>query len=108
MKLIAFVNMQLIKRGGAWIENFFEYPEFNGVLKLGYNLVVVMLGDNDISTETVVRVLSAKLFEIHNTIESYGAIEKREYPINHPHYVDPEVYRKIMNFINKKLTLKGK
>lgn len=37
---------------------------------------------------------------------------KREYVYlpNHPHYVDPEVYKKIMNSINKKLSrkLKGK
>ena len=69
-----------------------------------------MPGGKDISAETDVRKLLAKLFEIHNIIESYGAtcimctIETRNYTLNHLHYVDPEACRKIMNCINKKLT----
>lgn len=111
-----FVTMDMIRVGGARVDQFFEYPQFERVLKPGYHLVIVMLGGNDISEKTDVKKLVTDLLAIHQAIESYGAtcvlctIEKREYPPNHPHFVDPQVYNKIMNAVNKKLckTLKGK
>ena len=110
------VNMDMIRVGGARADKFFEYPQLQEVLQSGFDLVIIMLGGNDISEATDVKKLVADLLQIHEAVESFGAtcvlctIEKREYPPNHPHFVDSEVYNKIMNAVNKKLckTLKGK
>ena len=49
------------------------------MLKLGYHLVIVMLGGNDISAETNVREFSAKLFESYGATCIMCTIEKRDY-----------------------------
>ena len=93
----SYVNMKMIRVGGARADKFFEYPQFQEVLKPGYHLVIIMLGGNDISEATDVRKLVADLLAIYDAVESYGAtcvlctIEKRDYPANHPHFVDSEV-----------------
>ena len=48
-----YVNMKRITVGGARADKFFEYPQFEEVLKAGHNLVVmIMLGGSDISEAT--------------------------------------------------------
>ena len=111
-----YVNMKMIRVGGARADKFFEYPKFQEVLQPGYHLVIIMLGGNDICEATDVGKLFSDLMKIHEAVESQGAtcimctIEKRDYPHNHPHFVDAVVYNKIMNAVNKKLckNLKGK
>ena len=110
------VNMDMIRRSGARVSQFFDYPEFQPVLRRRYNLVIVMLGGNDITDATDPNKLTADYLAVHQAIESYGAkcvlctIEKRVYKEGHIHYVDPEAYRKVMNAVNRKLSraLKGK
>ena len=110
------VNMEMIRKSGARVDRFFEYPAFQPVLQRGYHLVIVMLGGNDINEATDPNKLAADYLAIHQAIESHGAkcvlctVEKRVYKPGHIHYVEPEVYRKIMNAVNRKLAraLKGK
>ena len=110
------VDLTLISVGGARADTFFSRPEFRPVLSPGFDLVIVMLGGNDIGPSTVMGELVQALKDIHAAIEATGAtclvctIEKREYPTGHPHYVDPVIYNKICNGVNKKIQkeFKGK
>ena len=67
------VNMNMIRVGGARANKFFEYPQFQEVLQPGFDLVIIMLGGNDISEATDVKRLVADLLKIHDTVESFGA-----------------------------------
>ena len=54
---IPLVNMQLISHGRTPVDTFFEYPKVTKVLKPGYNLVIVVLGGNDIGAKADVVML---------------------------------------------------
>lgn len=75
--------------------------------------MVVMMGVMTLVPWQTWRNCLLNYFEIYETSEFYGAtcalyiIDKRVYPPNHPHYVDPEVYKKIMNSVNKMLFKKN-
>lgn len=110
------VKMDLIKRGGARADRFFEYPEFTHALDSNkYDLAIVMIGGNDIEQQTSVNELSGNLMAIYHAFKDKGitcvmcTIEPRVYPDNHPHYVDAKTYEKVSRAVNKKLqrALKG-
>lgn len=65
---------------------------------------------NDISEATDVKKLIANYLVIQRAIYGCGVKcvlstkEKRECAVNHPHYINPVAYNKLMNAVNEKLT----
>lgn len=100
--------MEMVKRG-ARADKFFDYPEFHQVLDSTlFDLVVVMIGKNDINEDTRPAEFVGYMLSSHQALTEKGVTcvmctkESRLYPPNHPHYVDRECHIEISMRVNEK------
>lgn len=91
---------------------FFDYPELTTALDNDLNLVVLWLGENDITSTSRPKDIFTDLFKIKHEFESRGisiimmTIENHDYRHGHPHYVAAAAYNSCKNSINRVLQRK--
>ena len=65
--------MDMVKKGGARADKFFDFPEFQQVLDFGlYDLVIIMISGNDVLEDTNSDELAGHITRIHQAFTEKG------------------------------------
>ena len=102
-------TVTLYRKPGALAKNFFSYPELTQALQDNLELAILWIGGNDINPSTSPRTILDDIRQIRqefsrvNTNVIIMTVETRRYQEGSRHYVNPQVYNRMKNAINRRL-----